>query len=91
MQGGDDAALHSSPGLKSPRSSSTPISRTTPSPNLALCPPPTRLHHPLHQIRRHHQLRVPVGVVIYSAQCLIEGPPPVRGPGVTLAHAGGVL
>ncbi len=35
-----------------------PISRSTL--RLPPCPPPARLHHPLHQIRRHHKVRAPL-------------------------------
>jgi len=45
-----------------------------PRPLLALCPPPARLHHPLHQIRRHHQVRASL-LLSPRRQCLLLRPP----------------
>ena len=50
-------ARHDPPVLKSALSSSAPCQPHRLLSQLTLCPLPARLHHSLHQLRRHHQVQ----------------------------------
>jgi len=66
--------MHYLPGLKPPLSSSVPPSVALPPLLARPRPPPARLHHPLHQIRRHHQVRASL-FLSPRQRCLALRPP----------------